>query len=255
MVTPINIDISDFIGTWSLTLQEQELFVSNILDEVSSRFAESWYNEAGKVLKRTKKEYQQSIYIEKINQETVLVGLRGWLPNAIEKGMESFDMKEEFKTSSKRKFKKDGGWYLTIPFRIGTPDIVGESAIFSKIMPNEIYKVARKELKSSGTKLTFEKLPKEFQITNIRPEVVNKATNKVFEQYKHKNPIFEGMQKSQKEGHGHYITFRRVSDLSDENSWIHSGLIARNLMSKTLQSFNLPNIISQVKQNFIDVYR
>lgn len=238
MLVPINIDVSDFSGQWNLTSQEQDLFIANVLDEVSSRFAETWYNEAGKVLKQAKKEYQQAIYIEKLGEDTVLVGLRGWLPNAIEKGLEPFDIKEGFRASSKRKFKKNGGWYLTIPFRIGTPGIVGESSIFSTIMPNEVYKVALQELKGKGKTLSVDKFPKEFQVKGIRREVTNQITGKVFEQYQHKSSVFEGMKKSQKEGHGHYVTFRRVSDLSDENSWVHSGIIARNLMDKTLQSFS-----------------
>ena len=249
---PIEIDISDFVSQWNLTLQEQDLLVANVLDEVSSRFVESLNNEAGKVLKQTRQEYQRAIYVEKIGKDTVLVGLRGWLANAVEKGIEPFDMKDNFKNSSKRKFKKDGGWYLTIPFRIGTPGIVGDSTIFSTIVPNEVYKVALKELRGKNKKLTFDKLPKEFQIKGVRPEVTNNTTGKIFEKYTHKNPLFEGMQRSQKEHHGQYVTFRRVSDMSDENAWIHSGIMARNLMEKTLQTLPITNIISNVKRNFLE---
>ena len=59
---PIKIDISDFVEQWNLTAQEEELFIENVLDEVSTRFAQEWHNTAGEVLKQTKKEYQD-LYI------------------------------------------------------------------------------------------------------------------------------------------------------------------------------------------------
>lgn len=254
---PIKIDISDFVEQWNLTAQEEELFIENVLDEVSTRFTQEWHNTAGEVLKQTKKEYQESIYIEKIEGAgTVIVGLKGWLPNAIEQGIEPFDMKEGFKNSSKRKFKKDGGWYLTIPFRFGTPGIVGESEIFSNIMPEEVYKAALSELRGSSKKqLSAKSLPAEFQVKGVRPEVKNNTTGKIFEAYQHKASIYEGMRRSNKEHHGHYMTFRRVSDRSDENAWIHTGIEPRNLMNKTLQNFNIGDIIRSVRQKFLDNYR
>lgn len=252
-MVPVKIDVSDFISEWNLTSEEADLFVFNVLDEIAKRFSDSWKNEAGKVLKQTRQEYQRSIYIEKPDPYSVTVGLAGWLPNAIEKGLEPFDMKVEgFSKSEKRKFKKTGGWYLTIPFRIGTPDIVADSSIFSSIMPNEVYKVALKELRGDSKKsLSVSKLPAEFQIKRIRPEVINKVTQQVFPAYQHKSSIYEGMQRSNKEHHGHYVTFRRVSDLSDANSWIHSGITAYNLMEKTFDGFPFAQIVSNVKENFL----
>ena len=47
------------------------------------------------------------------------------------------------------------------------------------------------------------------------------------------------------------MTFRRVSDNSDPNSWIHSGIVAHDLLQKTLSSFNVEDIVSRVKEDFI----
>lgn len=250
---PVKIDISDFVSEWNLTAEEADLFVFNVLDEIAERFSDNWKNEAGKVLKQTRQEYQKSIYIEKPDPYSVAVGLAGWLPNAIEKGIEPFDMKlEGFSKSDKRKFKKNGGWYLTIPFRIGTPGIVADSSIFSSIMPNEVYKVVLKELEGDSKRsLSVSELPEEFRIKGIRPEVINKVTQQVFPVYQHKNSIYEGMRKSDEEHHGHYVTFRRVSDLSDPNSWIHSGIVAHDLMKKTFDNFPFSEIVSNVKENFL----
>lgn len=252
-MVPIKIDISDFISEWNLTVEETDTLVSSILEEIGERFADSWRNKAGQELHQTKKEYQRGIYIERPDANSVVIGLKGWLPNAVEKGIEPFDMKSEgFSKSPKRKFKKGGGWYLTIPFRIGTPGIVAESSIFSTVMPASVHKVAKERLSSGRQKsLSVSDLPKEFQVKGVRPEVKNKITGQVFSEYQHKNPIFEGMQKSNKEGHSHYTTFRRVSDLSDPNSWIHTGIIAHNLMEKTLNDFPITQIISNAKEKFL----
>lgn len=249
---PIKIDLSDFMQQWQFSAAETDLFIYNVLDEIGTRFADQWRNNAGNELKQTKQEYQRAIYIEKPSADSIVVGLSGWLPNAIEKGLQPFDMKKEgFANSSKRKFKNDGGWYLTIPFRIGTPDIVGESSIFATIMPNQVYQVVKQELVTKGNSLSVTKLPTEFQIKGIRPEVINTITNQTFSSYEHKSSIFEGMQNVGSKSHSQYMTFRRVSNLSDPNSWIHSGIVAHNLMNKTLSNFPIDQIVSNVKEDFL----
>lgn len=251
---PVSIDISDFVQTWSLSIQEAELFVSNVLTEVGQRFYEHWYNEAGQSLKQTRQEYQRGLYIETPSSDSIIVGLVGWLPNALEQGLQPFDMKEGFSKSDKRKpaYRKNAstGWYLTVPFRHGTPGIVADSGIFSNVMPQKVYNIAKKKLKAGGT-LMDKDLPAEFQIKGIRPEVVNTITKQIFQQYEHKSSIYQGMIKSDKEHHSHYVTFRRVSDQSDPNSWIHKGFVAYNLMGKSLNSFPIDRVISKVKEDFL----
>ncbi len=250
----VSIDISDFVSTWSLTTQETELFVHSVLDEVGQRFYEYWYQEAGENLRQTKQEYQRGLYVEKPSEDSIIVGLIGWLPNAIEQGLQPFDMKEGFAQSDKKKpsYRKNGktGWYLTIPFRHGTPGIVAESGIFSDVMPAEVYKVAKNVIKQ-GRPLMDTDLPIEFQVKGIRPEVVNNITNQVFQEYQHKSSIYQGMTRSEKKYHGQYMTFRRVSDMSDPNSWIHKGFTSYNLMGKTLDKFPIDTIISNLKEDFL----
>lgn len=251
---PVSIDISDFVSTWSLTTQETELFINNVLDQVGQRFYEYWYQEAGDNLKQTKHEYQRGLYIEKPSDDSIIVGLVGWLPNALEQGLQPFDMKEGFSKSGKRKpaYRKGGstGWYLTVPFRHGTPGIIAESGIFSGVMPQKVYEAARNAAKNNRSLMDTD-LPAEFQIKGIRPEVVNLVTKQVFQEYKHKSSIWQGMVKSNKQHHSQYVTFRRVSDQSDPSSWIHSGFTAYNLMGKTLNKFPIDRIISNIKEDFL----
>ena len=252
---PVSIDISDFVSTWSLTMQETELFVYNVLDELGKRYYDALFTKAGQELKQTKSEYQKGIYIENPTEDSIVIGLAGWLPNAIEQGIQPFDMKDGFSKSSKRKpaYRKNAstGWYITIPFRHGTPGIVAESGIFSNVMPKTVYEVAKKQLKTENDSLKVSDLPAEFQIKGIRKEVVNNITKQIFPEYTHKSSIYEGMKRSSMEHHGQYVTFRRVSDQSDPNSWIHSGIVAHNLMTKALDTFPIDRIISQIKEDFL----
>jgi hypothetical protein len=247
-VIPISIDISDFVNKWNLSVQQADLLAYNILDEVSLNFAEEWRKVAGQELHQTKQEYQRSIYIEKPDKDSVIVGLKGFMPNAVERGIASFDEKTGFSKSTKRKVKKNGGWYLTIPFRFAVPGSVAESSIFSQILPGAVYKVALNTLKNAGDKLQAKQLPAQFQVKGVRPEIVSQAQDQIFAQYEHKSSPYEGMIKSQ----GGYMTFRRVSDTSDPNAWIHSGIQAYNLSEKALANLQIDRIISNIKNNFIE---
>lgn len=251
MIPPIKIDISDFVKQWNLTAEESSIFVYSMLDELGLRFAEQWRNEAGKVLKRTKQQYQRAIYIEKPNPTSLIVGLAGWLPNAVEQGLQPFDMKPGFKTSDKRHFKEDGGWYITIPFRFATPGALGESTVFANVMPHKVYQIAKRVLRDRSASLSVTQLPDEFRIKGIRPEVVNSQTKELFTAYEHKSSIYEGMKNVGEEGHSQYMTFRRVSDLSNPMAWIHTGIRPAALLEKTLNQFPVADIISQTKADFL----
>lgn len=255
MVPPINIDISDFVKFWHLTAEESDMFVYSVLDEIGTRFADQWRNEAGKVLKQTKQQYQRAIYIEKPDPYSLVVGLAGWLPNAVEQGLEPFDMKPGFSGSSKKKYKSNGGWFLTIPFRFATPDALGESTVFANVMPGKVYEIAKTTLKNRRDSLKVTQLPEPFRLKGVRPEVMNKETGQVFKAYEHKNSIYEGMKNMGGEKHSQYMTFRRVSDLSDPMAWIHTGIQPAGLLEKTLSQFPLAAILAQVKADFLEQRR
>lgn len=243
----VKIDLSDFITQQNLSVEQTDLLAATVLDEVTTSFAKKWSEVAGESLTKTRSEYQKSIYIEKIDNYNIIVGLNGMLPNMIEQGAEPFDMKEGFEKSSKRKVKKNGGWYLTIPFRFATPTSTATSAVFSSVMPSAVYQVAKQLGRNESLKVKT--LPLQFQIPSTRPSVPK------FGEYTHKSSIYEGMQKKQDDkGRSQYTTFRRVSDLSDPNAWIHTGITAHNLARKALDSFNLINIIERVKVQFYNSY-
>lgn len=195
---------------------------------------DKWTQEAYKRLKTTLPDYllglsTQSIkYPENGDYLTGSVTLIGDLAVAVEEGYGSFDMKTGFSKSSRRKEKADGGWYLTIPFRHVTPN----AKLHGQPMTQSIYNRA-KRLQPG------QRLPPE------------RGTQVSWAGYKHRNTIESGMTKIIKEYNNaktgktvkqsQYMTFRRVSDKSAGNSWIHPGFkgvkIAETLSEYATQTF------------------
>jgi len=174
-------------------------------------------------------------------RKTNTVELKGFLPNAIESGLSAFDMKEGFANSPKAKRTKSGGWYLTIPFRIGTPNSSGQNF---PAMPADVYQAIR-----AGRKADVSNLP-----SNVRGVVSDPARGKVWESYASKTSIFEGVTQTSNNpdtNRSTYGTFRRVSNKSDANSWIHTGIQARNLFDKAWEDTDIDKIINDGVDAFI----
>lgn len=132
------------------------------------------------------------------------VELHGKLPNMLETGFSSFDMKVGFSKSSKAIQKKGGGWYLTIPLRHSTPG----SFMYGSPMSKSIYSQAKK-------------------LGNREHLSFPGAGNTSWTGYRHKNKIHDGLTRIIKNynntSQSQYITWRRVSDKSDPKSWMHPG--------------------------------
>lgn len=150
------------------------------------------------------------------------VQLQGKFPNMLETGFTAFDMKIGFSKSDRKIKKKDGGWYLTIPFRHSTPG----SFMYGQPMPKAVYKKASKL--GAGETLSFPG-----------------AGDVSWKGYQRKNKTYDGLQRIvksyQKATQSQYMTFRRVSDKSDPNSWWHPGYsgvkIAEGLMPFAQKTF------------------
>jgi hypothetical protein len=141
---------------------------------------------------------------------TGVLTLRGKWPNKLETGFEAYDMKDGFKGSSRKKINKDGSWYLTIPFRHRTPGTSG-SAVGGQAMPDDIYSQAR-TLKGGE---------------RLRGTETNYPPGQSWTGYAHKSGIYENMKKVtktyDKATQSQYMTFRRVGENSDPQSWWHPG--------------------------------
>lgn len=245
---PINIDVSEFVESFSISEQGTKQLVSNIISELAVEFSQHWDIQANK-LKSSRVEYKNSIYTERLDDFNYVVGLNGWLPNAIEQGIEGFDEKLGFKSSSKAHETKSGGWYLTIPFRHAVTGAIGESSVFTNVMPSKVYKESKKL--GTGEGLQVKNLPEEFQVKKIREKVITKS--KTFEEYQHKHSIHAGIQRKKDiKGRGTYVTFRRVSSNSDDDSWIHTGIQARNFAEEALEAMDIPTVVDILTDKYVE---
>lgn len=243
----IDLNIDDIISEFSLPTNIGDFIVKDTVAKVTDEIFRNWQLQASKGLGSTRNEYINNLQVINNGDYSKTILLTGKLPNMLEKGCTAFDMKVGFENSSKVKYSyhtdKNGNliasWYLTIPFRIGTPGIVGENSAFSSIMPTEIYGLVSKM--PSGDSLKKADIPSPYDIPSSRKAIV--LPNRIIPEYQHKHSIYEGLGKKTaaygKTTQNTYVAFRRVSGNSDSNSWIHPGIEAKDFMGKALAETNL----------------
>lgn len=255
----IDLNIDDTIREFNLPTNLADSIVSSSVSLVTDEMFRQWQLEATKALNSTRNEYVNSLQIITVNNFHKTIILTGVLPNMLEKGASAFDMKEGFKKSPNVKYSistdKDGNvkmsWYLTIPFRHGTPGIVGQNVAFSGIMPKEIYDVMK--IKDANKSLKKEEIASPFDIPSSRKAIV--LPNRTIPEYKHKSSIYEGMVKKTaaygKTTQNTYMSFRRASENSDPNSWIHRGIKAYDLLGSTISNVDVENIVENNIDNIL----
>ena len=258
-----HVDLTDVFEEFQLQQSAASSMAKQVLDDVTVSVIRNWKKAAAAGLNSSRSEYVRSIYWSENSAKRNIITLMGKLPNMIELGAQPFDIKEGFKRSSKVKHKKDGGWYLTIPFRWATPGSLGEDSAFSGVMPQDIYQLAKK-LKpkrsapggsSSGESLSAGMLPPSRQKLGVRKAASNALTGQNFPEYQHKSPLMAGMQRNEKTysaaTQGSYQTMRRVSDKSDPNSWIHTGIQARDFASQAFRTTDFDTIVNNSVDRFL----
>ncbi len=102
-------------------LKENEERMYEIIDTLADVSRAEWIRLAGERLHSTYREYVMGLNtsesIVKTGKGFSQVSLVGWLPNAVENGLPSFDMKPGFLASPKAKVSKKGKKYLRIPLK------------------------------------------------------------------------------------------------------------------------------------------
>lgn len=189
--------------------KEFNKFINNALRATLNYARHEWISDAQQNLRSTREDYisgLQGVTITENNKG--YIELKGSFPTMIEEGYSSFDMKMGFANSPKKK-ETPMGWYLTIPFRHMTA-----SKIYPT-MPKNVFKEAKKL--STGDRLT-EALVRDL---GYKPETS-------WAGYEWKNSMYDSLTRIVKEyssgkTHGHYTTFRRVSNKTDTNAWMHPG--------------------------------
>lgn len=261
MLKQLAIDVS----SQNLSREDTDRLLTAIVRHATNRIYENWWTIAGNGLTKSRDIYQRSLIVADRGRFEGAVVLLGSLPNMIEEGVGAFDMKVGFSQSPKVKFTKSGGWYLTVPFRIGTPGTIGTN--FASVMPQEIYDVA-KDLSATtsqpgvgvvyGDRLGMKDIPAKYATPNIRgafSDLTNRIANR-FGEYEAKSSIYKGMIREEKTYQGatqsQYMTFRRVSFKSNPNSWIHTGIAPHKFAEQAEMATDLDRETEVIINSFLN---
>jgi len=250
----IQIDINPLVQALNFSDEEIDSLGKMVVDRVGDTYRQKWEKLVGSELKSTRNIYFRSMdsqYVDDFNLQFILSGKGdSKLAMMIEEGASPFDIKKGMERSPKRKQSKDGDWYMTIPYKQATPEALAESPIFAGKSTERVYEIAKE---NAGTPVTYEQLPQENREKGYRAKIQTGQT--VIPKYDHKAPIFEGLMKSTKPKHEGYVTFRRISEKSDDNSWIHKGFSPHKFMEKALQDLEpeLEGIENQAMNEFLDI--
>lgn len=251
------VDTNDLAIEFSLSKNEVDDLVEYCVEEVTSEVFRYWSVEAKQNLSSTRDQYLNALSIENISRTTKAIFLNPthWLPNAIEQGASSFDMKKGFLTSNRVKYTKNGTPYLTIAFRFTTPETLGENSLFSGVLPTTVFSSIQRAEKERGrgTDLRLSEIPKQYHIpvsNKLRATLKSKGYESVSRVAK-MTSIYEGISR-QPNGSG-YVNFRRVSLSSQRESWVHPGFDAKNFANaaESKVSVILPNIVDNAIDEFL----
>lgn len=238
---PIQINISGLLPKvgFDVDLMQYKL---GVLAEMARG---EWIRLAQEGLGSTSAEYIAGIQPVEIRGHTAAVHLVGELPNDLENGKLPFDMKPGLLNGPRSKVTKKGTRYNTVPFRHGAPGTtgrnVGDPMPVTGPLPGMSAKgknisavyVLAKELSPSveapsgktawGGRLKY--------LGGLGKRTMLPVPGGRPGAYTWQNSPYAGMAKVQKfyrkATQNQYVTFRRVSENSDPNSWWHPGLRAR----------------------------
>jgi hypothetical protein len=254
------VDTGALSEEFTLTKKDVDAMMTYCVQEVAGSFASLWEDLARKNLRSSRNQYINSIVVSQEGPTQTSVALVGKLANMIETGVSPFDMKTGFEASAKKHMKKDGGWYMTIPFRFATPGAIGENEVFSGRLPQPVYAVVKSApvtipisggMRSAG--LDPLQIASPYDQVKTRAAVTNIPESKIFAAYEHKSSIYAGITKVQDSttGQNRYMSFRRVSDKSDPMSWINSGIEAHNFGDKAEAQLDVPTVVDQAVDTFL----
>lgn len=251
---PIYIDLSGLQQQFSLAKGIVNDITELCVNEVEKQVYNNWVALAKRSMNSTRNGYLQGLVrVDKGKFEKSII-LTGVFNNMLEEGFSAFDMKNGFAKSSKRKFNKKGGWYLTIPFRHGAAGTLGASSSFQNILPTDIHDIVKTYI--AGKQLTQSNIPKPFDSIKTRKTIIIPSTGKKFDAYTHKSSIYAGVSKSTaaygSTTQNTYKSFRRVSEKSDPMSWIHSGITAFRLSDKAVNNTPVDIIVNNTAKQFLE---
>lgn len=170
------------------------------------------YNNAVRIAE-TELNTSRQAYLNGIKVTPTTIEVVGFLPNAVENGLPTFDMKVGFGNSNKKKFNRKGNWYLTIPLQ-------GEVLqVQQTFMPKDILYTLK----------GYNKLTKDVAINTLK-QIEDRFQNNEVNFSKNVNMV---------------PNFRRVGEKTDPSRFIHPGITARNILERAWQQSTIDDIIDR----------
>jgi hypothetical protein len=264
ILLPIIIDTQDMLNQYtSLSTDNINNMLDNIAKGLARSFAEQLVVNAERELHSSKRRYVNAIRVidsGKLEGTILLDTSKDKLVQMLEDGSPPFDMKEGFLKSAKVKTGKNGGKYLTIPFRQGVPGTIGEADNFAFVnMDPEAHAIAKNKVATipvpgGGVRtagISLNELPAHLQVRQKRAPIKNDEGDVLFKEYEHKTANSAGITRyvDSATGQNSYRSFRRVSEKSDPSAFIHPGIQKYNLIQKTLGAFNTGSELSRLIDN------
>lgn len=241
---PISINLDDLIQEFGLDGNQIKLLGTELTNRISDKYFAAIKQKVNTTLKSTRGIYLKNLRIETIDDFTKEIILSGWLPNAIESGADTFDMKPGFMKAKNVRISAKGNWYTTIPFLWSPSGNEG-----TQQAPKNIYQIVKSQ---SPKPLKESQIPESqalHQIKNLA-KGVNAAKLGVSGTYQHKSSIYTGMQKIDNGA----ISFRRAGAVSDPNSFWHPGLVKQNFFGNALDeiSSEIPILADNIIDSFLE---
>lgn len=234
----ILVDFSELIPQSLLALIGGNAFIQQVLDDVASSARAKWIRLAQQELGSSKRDYIDGIQEVEGGGAERFIMLLGWLANAVEVGMPSFDLRTTLLGEGKGKKSKAGHRYRAIPFRHGTPGSSGQAgtpmgarygpqggasmayAAEGRMEKGQAAELG-KRIYSMAKRLRPGKRLPPGQAPKLAPW--------------HKTDLFAGMRRVEKKyrtaTQGQYQTFRTISE-ANPTGWIHPGIQGRQLASR-----------------------
>lgn len=254
----ILIDTRSISEQFELSQSEIDNMMDFVVKEITHRFADEWTNEANRTLKSSRQEYISNLNVVDEGFAKGAVVLTGWLPNAVEQGLDAYDMKLGLLNGPNSRPTKSGGRMNVVPFTFGTPGALEEN--FSNILPQSVYEAIKSKPQNvvlpgggmSTRPLKEEEVPQAFREPQKKSVKLPQAKNA--KEYQHKSSIYVGVRRVQDNvtGQNRYTSFRAVSDNSDPNSWLHPGINESDLATKTLERFDIPSEAGRAIDNWFN---
>lgn len=244
MFIPIKIDLTEITEEFDLDGNQIKLLGTELTNRITDKYFAAIKQKVNTTLKATRGIYLKNLRIETIDDLTKEIILSGWLPNAIESGANTFDMKPGFMKAKNVKISARGNWYTTIPFLWSPSGSEG-----TQKAPKNIYQIVKEQAPKS---LKESQIPESQRLHQIKDLAKGINAAKVLDAqgiYQHKNSIYTGMQKTDNGA----ISFRRAGAVSDPNSFWHPGLVKHNFFEKGLQDISneIPILADQIIDQFL----